>query len=122
MNFPKPYQEKRPWGGFIEFTRNISSTVKIITVKSGESISLQTHTKRDEFWRILSGEGTLEIGEEKFPIQAHAEHFIPRTTKHRIMAGNSDVILLEISLGDFDEEDIVRLEDKYGRVKYERVN
>ncbi|MEK7610044.1 MAG: phosphomannose isomerase type II C-terminal cupin domain [Patescibacteria group bacterium] len=117
MQSPKPYREERPWGEFVEFIRNISSTVKIITVKSGESLSLQTHSKRDEFWRILSGEGNVEIDDKRISAKIGDTHFIPRTTKHRIEAGNTDLVVLEISLGDFDEKDIVRLEDKYGRAR-----
>lgn len=115
MQSPKPYREQRPWGEFVEFTRNAPSTVKLITVKAGESFSLQTHERRDEFWRIISGEGTVQIGEKTFPAKSEDSHFIPRNTKHRIEAGPSNVIVLEVSFGEFDEKDIIRLEDKYGR-------
>ena len=60
----KKYIEKRPWGKFERFTQNEKSTVKIITVKVGEKLSLQYHKQRSEFWRILSGEGKITIGEE----------------------------------------------------------
>ncbi len=116
MQAPKPYREERPWGEFVEFTKNTLSTVKIITVKSGEAFSLQTHNKRDEFWRVISGEGTITIGTDSFPIQAGQNHFIPHNTVHRIQAGVSSVVVLEISFGEFDEKDITRLEDKYGRI------
>lgn len=115
MQAPKPYREERPWGEFIEFTRNTPSTVKIITVNAGEAFSLQTHAKRDEFWRVISGEGTITIGNISTPTKNGGNYFIPKNTTHRITAGTSNVVILEISLGDFDEKDIVRLEDKYGR-------
>lgn len=111
----KPYQEKRPWGGFIEYTRNTPSTVKIITVNPGEAFSLQTHHNRDEFWHILSGEGVVTIGDQKIPAQIGDDHFIPRETPHRMEASSSPLVFLEISFGEFSEEDITRLEDKYGR-------
>ena len=112
----KTYLEKRPWGNFQEFTKNRSTSVKILTVESGEAFSLQTHKMRDEFWRVLSGEGKVVVGEEGFDARPGEEYFIPRGTKHRLKAGQEKLVVLEISLGNFDENDIERLEDKYGRV------
>lgn len=116
MQAPKPYREERPWGEFTEFTRNALSTVKIITVKAGEEFSLQTHAKRDEFWHTISGDGLITIGDKTFPINKGDNNFVPRETKHRIKADREDVVILEISFGEFDEADITRFEDKYGRV------
>lgn len=116
MESPKPYREQRPWGEFEEFTKNKPSTVKIITIKQGEALSLQFHHHRDEFWHILSGAGIVEVGNESVPAQAGQEFFVPRGTKHRLKGGvDSDLSVLEIAFGDFDEKDIVRTEDKYGR-------
>jgi len=111
-----PYEEKRPWGKFIEFTHEKLCTVKILTINSGESFSLQHHERRDEFWYIISGNGTIEIGENSSPVTTGENHFIAKGVNHRIEAGSSPVVVLEISFGEFDESDIVRLEDKYGRV------
>lgn len=116
MQSPKPYREERPWGDFVEFTKNTTSTVKIITVKPGESLSLQKHQHRDEFWRVLSGTGTITIGQTVSEAKPGDEYFAPRGTEHRFSGGNSALSMLEISFGDFDEGDIVRLEDKYGRI------
>lgn len=115
MQPPKPYREKRPWGEFVEFSRNTPSTVKIITVNAGEAFSLQKHTKRDEFWKILDGEGKIFIGDSISNLEVGKEYYIQRGTSHRIEAGSTSVRILEISFGDFDEKDIVRLEDRYGR-------
>jgi mannose-6-phosphate isomerase-like protein (cupin superfamily) len=112
---PKSYREERPWGSFQRFTQNELSTVKIITVNAGEAFSLQKHKGRDEWWKILSGEGNATIGKEEKEIKAGDEYFLPRGTEHRIEAGTSAVTFLEISFGDFDEGDITRLSDRYGR-------
>lgn len=112
----KPYKEKRPWGDFITFSTNEKSTVKIITVNAHSALSLQSHTSRDEFWHIISGEGTLTIGDKKIPAKNGDEVFVPRQTKHRIETSSSNLVLLEISLGEFDENDITRFDDVYGRV------
>lgn len=106
---------KRPWGSFTRFTNNEPSTVKLLFVNSGEQLSLQYHNKREEFWRIVSGEPEITIGEEIKMAKVGDEFVIGVGVKHRISAPNNDVVILEVSKGDFDEDDIVRLEDKYGR-------
>jgi mannose-6-phosphate isomerase-like protein (cupin superfamily) len=115
MQSPKPYREVRPWGEFVEFTKNSPSTVKIITVKPGEALSLQHHAGRDEFWRILSGDGFITIGEDRIAAHPGDEYFAPRGTNHRMEGGATPLSILEISFGQFDENDIVRLDDRYGR-------
>jgi mannose-6-phosphate isomerase-like protein (cupin superfamily) len=111
----KPYTEERPWGNFERFTQNESSTVKIITVKAGEGLSLQYHAKRAEFWKVLAGAPTITIGEKISQAKPGDEFFVAPQEKHRIQAGESEARILEVALGEFDETDIVRLEDKYGR-------
>ena len=111
------YKEERPWGNFERFTQNQATTVKIITVMGGEKLSLQFHKRRNEFWRILSGEGIATVGEEDVEVNQGDECHIPVGVKHSIEGKNKGVIFLEISFGDFDEEDEVRLADKYGREK-----
>ncbi len=113
------FEVSRPWGKFIQFTKDSPSTVKILEVNPNEAFSLQYHEKRTEAWYVISGSGTIEIGEEKFEIKPNANFVIPPNTKHRITAGSEKVVVLEVSTGGFDEDDIVRLEDKYGRVKNE---
>lgn len=110
------YQEERPWGNFRQFTKDAVSTVKIITVKEGESLSLQSHTKRSEFWKVIKGSGIVEIGDQQYNVVEGDEHTVPVSVKHRIIAGESGMQVLEIATGEFDEGDIVRYEDKYGRV------
>ena len=106
---------KRPWGSFTRFTNNEPSTVKILHINKGEEFSLQYHTHREEFWRILSGHPEIIVGEEKNSPEPGAEFVISPHTNHRISAPVDDVVVLEISKGVFDEDDIVRIEDKYNR-------
>jgi mannose-6-phosphate isomerase-like protein (cupin superfamily) len=112
----KPFTENRPWGGFREFIKNEKDTVKILFIKKGEVFSLQEHHHRDEFWRVLKGEPDVTIGSETLRAKPGDEFEIPPETEHRIRASIDDVEVLEISRGKFDENDIVRIEDKYGRV------
>ena len=111
----KKYTEERPWGKFERFTDNEESTVKIITVNAGEEFSLQYHKNRDEFWRILEGEASVVVGEKKISAKQGDEFYIKAGDHHRLRALLGPVVFLEISFGRFDENDIVRLEDKYGR-------
>lgn len=110
------FQIERPWGNFRQFTHNNSSTVKIITVNPNEVLSLQTHKKRSEFWHIISGDGIVQIGEEKKQTVFGDEHEIGIGEKHRLFAGPNGISVLEIAIGEFDENDIIHIEDKYGRV------
>ncbi len=108
-------KENRPWGNFERFTLNEKTTVKIITVNAGESISLQTHEHRDEFWRVLKGSGVIRIKEKDTNAGVGDMFFTPRHSEHRITGGPEGLVCLEIAFGDFDESDITRLKDRYGR-------
>lgn len=108
-------KDVRPWGEFERFTLNEQSTVKIISVKAGEAFSLQTHAHRDEFWRVIGGSGSVVVGEEMREAKAGDEFFIQAGEKHRVTGGPEGMQFLEIAFGEFDEGDITRLEDKYGR-------
>lgn len=115
-NSPKPFIDKRPWGEELWITDQKPSMVKILTVFPGEYLSLQYHNNRDEYWKILSGNGFAQINDQKTPLEKGSECFIPRKTNHRLIGGTKNLVILELVFGDFDEKDIVRLEDKYGRV------
>lgn len=107
--------EERPWGAFDRYTLNDVSTVKIITVKPEQQLSLQEHQHRAEFWHILSGSGSVHIGEEDKPASPGLNFDIPQGVPHRITAGTEGISFLEIALGTFSETDETRLADDYGR-------
>jgi mannose-6-phosphate isomerase-like protein (cupin superfamily) len=65
---------------------------------------------------VISGSGVWEIGGIKHDFAIGEEKLVPISAKHRIIAGKDGISILEISIGEFDEGDIVRYEDKYGRV------
>lgn len=111
----KLFQEQRPWGYFRQFTHNSISTVKILFIKKGEAFSLQYHNSRTEFWRILSGTPEVTIGESVSKYKPGDELEIPPRTNHRVCSVDNDTEILEISFGEFDENDIVRIKDNYGR-------
>ena len=110
------FQIERPWGNFRQFTKNESSTVKIITVRPNEILSLQSHSRRSEFWHVISGSGFVEINGVKTTTRSGDEYEIQIGEKHRLSADINGIQVLEIATGDFDEDDIIHYEDKYGRV------
>jgi len=112
----KTLTTNRPWGKFDQFTQNETTTVKIISVNKDSSLSLQYHKNRKEFWYILSGFPVVTIGGKKINGKPGDEFVVEIGELHKIEATDSAVQFLEIAYGDFDENDIIRTEDKYGRV------
>jgi mannose-6-phosphate isomerase-like protein (cupin superfamily) len=112
----KIYSEIRPWGRFEKFHENKSCTVKLIYVNANSRLSLQYHKKRSEFWKVIKGTAVVEIDKKTIVLRVGETITIPRQAKHRVLALESDCIILEIAYGRFDENDIVRLEDDYQRV------
>lgn len=108
--------DKRPWGGFEIFSLNKKSTVKILTIKPKQRFSLQYHKYRDELWVFLDNSARVTLGKKIFNAKKGDEIHVNRKQAHRIQAFSKPVSILEISFGKFYEDDIVRLEDDYGRI------
>ena len=114
---PPSVKVEKPWGRFEQYTHNLPCTVKILTVSPGGILSSQYHHKRDELWVVLDSGACVEMDEKVLHPKPGEKLFIPRGTVHRLSStGGEEVRVLEVSFGEFDEEDIVRLEDVYGRV------
>ena len=111
----KPSTEERPWGWFRTLAINETSTVKILFIKKGEVFSLQKHEHRHEFWRVLMGNPDITIGDRTTTAKPGDEFRIAPETEHRIHASVNNAEVLEISRGEFDEADVERIRDKYGR-------
>ncbi len=114
----KPFTVERPWGSFRQLSHNSPSTVKIHKVKPNEATSWQSHTKRSEFWYIVAGGGIVKVEDKEYKVGPGNEHEARVGAKHRWMAGPEGLTIIEVATGDFDEEDITRYEDKYGRAWY----
>ena len=109
------FQIDKPWGNFRQFTHNETTTVKILSLNPNTSLSLQYHNHRSEFWFVISGHPVITIGDDTMEAKPGNEFTIEIKEPHRLEAQNDAVQVLEIAYGDFDERDIVRIEDKYGR-------
>ena len=109
----------RPWGSFSVLEDADDCKVKRLVVKPGQVLSLQRHERRSEHWTVLSGAAKVRLGEREFMLQAGESTYVPAGTLHRLEnSGDEEVHLIEIQTGDyFGEDDIVRFEDIYGRVK-----
>ncbi len=106
---------QKPWGKFEQFTHNEQTTVKILTIDLNGILSLQYHAKRTEFWKVISGNPIVTIGKKVISANPGDEFKITELEHHRAEAQDDTVKILEIAYGDFDENDVTRDEDKYGR-------
>lgn len=107
---------ERPWGQFEQFTQNERVTVKIITVEPGHRLSLQKHGHRGEMWQVLDVPIEVTVGDRTWAAAVGEVVWVPEGVLHRMSnTGTERGRLLEIAHGDFDEQDITRLEDDYAR-------
>ena len=107
----------RPWGSFTILEDAPDCKVKRLTVKPGGVLSLQLHHRRSEHWTVVAGTAKVRVGDREFLLGRNESTHIPVETLHRLENPTDvDVHLIEVQCGDyFGEDDIVRLEDKYGR-------
>lgn len=110
--------EERPWGVFTTLLYNNieSTTVKIINVDKNKKNSLQKHKNRDEFWFVQEGMLKIFVDDETIILNKGESITVRSGVKHRFEGISDYNILIEISTGDFSEEDITRYEDDYGRL------
>ena len=110
-------KEYRPWGWYENLLDASQYKVKRLCLEADQKISLQYHTFRDEHWVVVDGGGNLELEDRIKEINIGDYIFISKGSKHRITAGKCGIIIIEIQIGlKCEEDDIIRLEDYYGRV------
>lgn len=109
----------RPWGSYSVLEDAEDCKVKRLVVKPGQVLSLQLHHKRAEHWTVIRGIAKVRIDDSEFLLRPNESTYIPVETRHRLEnPGTEDVHLIEVQTGGyFGEDDIVRYEDIYGRVK-----
>jgi mannose-6-phosphate isomerase-like protein (cupin superfamily)/predicted transcriptional regulator len=108
----------RPWGYYKTIAKNKIFHSKILLVKPKATLSLQMHKQRDEHWLIIDGFGTMQLGASVLLVRPGDHHFIPRETRHRVTndSDSKNLLIVEIQFGEyFEEDDIYRFEDIYGR-------
>ena len=109
--------DQRPWGRWEILEVGDGFAVKRISVKPGAILSLQLHPGLEEHWIIVRGRARVTCGDQVSELTRNQSVFIPLETAHRIEnSGEEDMEFIEVQVGDkLDENDIVRLEDRYGR-------
>ncbi|MDB2668339.1 mannose-1-phosphate guanylyltransferase/mannose-6-phosphate isomerase [Alphaproteobacteria bacterium] len=114
-----PATVHRPWGTYATLKQEDGYQVKRITVAPGQKLSLQYHHKRAEHWVVTQGKALVQIGDKEFETSPGEYRYIPIGKKHRLTnIGDTELVLLEVQVGSYlGEDDIVRLEDVYGRNK-----
>jgi len=107
----------RPWGHYQSIDVGERFQVKRITVKPGAKLSLQKHAHRAEHWVVVSGTAKVTRDDEVFTLEANQSTYIPLGAVHRLEnPGAEPLDIIEVQSGDYlGEDDIVRIEDTYGR-------
>ena len=108
---------QKPWGSYQLFFKNKTFLVKKMMINSGEEISNHFHEHRHEHWILVAGAIQVILDDIKYEMQVNEHLYIPKGSKHQIINPYSQPAeLVEIQLGKIiDEDDIVRLSDKYLR-------
>jgi mannose-1-phosphate guanylyltransferase / mannose-6-phosphate isomerase len=107
----------RPWGSYDSIENGPRFQVKRLKVKPGAVLSLQLHHHRAEHWIVVSGTARITRGDEIFLLEENQSTYIPIGVRHRIEnPGKIPLHIIEVQSGSYlGEDDIVRLEDHYGR-------
>lgn len=110
--------EERPWGGFLVLEERSTHKVKRIWVHPGHRLSYQKHRFRSEHWVVVEGEAKVVLDGKEVLLRPGDSVDIPVGAAHRIEnTGGRILTFIEIQRGEnFSEEDVIRLEDDYGRV------
>jgi mannose-6-phosphate isomerase len=109
--------ERRPWGAFVVLDDGPLAKVKRITVEPGKRLSYQLHHRRSEHWFVVSGTAHVTLDGVVHEVPTGRAIDVPLGAAHRVEnLGTEAMVFIEVQQGDyFGEDDIVRLEDDYGR-------
>jgi len=110
--------EKRPWGGFLILDDQSTHKVKRIWVDRGQRLSYQKHLHRSEHWIVIQGKSKVTMNGNEILLKEGDSIDIPVGVYHRIEnVGDDLLVFIEVQRGDdFSEEDVIRIEDDYGRI------
>ena len=111
-------RDVRPWGSYEVLVDAIDHKVKQIVVLPGKRLSYQKHARRAEHWFVVRGNGVVTLNDEKRAVTPGTAIDIAKGASHRIEnTGTEELVFVEVQHGEyFGEDDIVRLEDDFGRV------
>jgi mannose-1-phosphate guanylyltransferase / mannose-6-phosphate isomerase len=109
----------RPWGSYTVLEEGERYKIKRIVVNPGERLSLQMHYHRSEHWVVVKGAAKVTIGDKEVNIHENESIYVPKSTLHRLEnPGRVPLEIIEVQNGEYvGEDDIVRIDDVYGRQK-----
>jgi mannose-6-phosphate isomerase len=109
--------EERPWGAWYVLDEGRGYKVKRIEVRPGARLSYQTHAQRSEHWTVVEGTATCVLDGVASEVPAGESIDVALGVAHRISnLGDDNLVVIEVQGGDYlGEDDIVRIEDDYGR-------
>ncbi len=118
------YIEQRPWGSFeilsefkVQEPGFFDSCVKKLVIKAGKRLSYQSHKQHNEHWFFAQGEGVVILNDREIKVKVGSSVDIKTGDKHRAEnTGKIDLIIIETQTGHYDEDDIERFDDDFGRV------
>lgn len=112
-----PTRVAKPWGYYEVIYEGEGYKVKRLMIKPNGILSLQKHTKRAEHWVVVEGCAEVMWEDVTWTMVENDTLFIPPTVTHRISNKTNDMlVIIEVQYGDCDEDDIIRLDDIYGRI------
>lgn len=114
-----PRFDRRPWGTFTVLDEGDGFKVKRIEVLPGKRLSYQKHAQRAEHWFVVEGTAKVTLDGSEILVEAGRAIDIPRGAAHRVEnPGEVNLLFVEVQRGDYlGEDDIVRLEDDFGRAE-----
>jgi mannose-6-phosphate isomerase len=109
--------DRRPWGTYTVLEEDRTFKVKRIEVLPGKRLSYQKHSQRAEHWFVVEGAAKVTRDGEEIMVHAGEAIDIPVGAAHRVEnPGETDLVFIEVQRGNYlGEDDIVRLQDDYGR-------
>jgi mannose-6-phosphate isomerase len=109
--------DRRPWGTYTVLEEAPNFKVKRIEVLPGKRLSYQKHSQRAEHWFVVAGTARVTLDGSEIIVRTGEAIDIPIGSAHRVEnPGDDDLIFIEVQRGTYlGEDDIVRLEDDYGR-------
>jgi mannose-1-phosphate guanylyltransferase/mannose-6-phosphate isomerase len=107
----------RPWGSYTVLEEGVRYKIKRIVVNPCEKLSFQVHYHRSEHWVVVKGTAKVTIGEREVLIHENESAYVPKSTAHRLEnPGKIPLEIIEVQNGEYvGEDDIVRMDDVYGR-------
>jgi mannose-6-phosphate isomerase-like protein (cupin superfamily) len=112
-----PTFEQRPWGSYTVLDEGHHYKVKRLEILPGKRLSYQKHTQRTEHWMVVQGSASVTLEGQEIAVETGRTMDVPLGAAHRITnPGSETLVLIEIQRGSYlGEDDIIRLQDDYGR-------